>query len=98
MTQPPTLLHNPERLAGSEALVTFYKTPQYGSWDPSIVSFVSFAIFFAMIVADAGYGIILALMTALLWKKLGETQAGQRGRNVLVDDRCLHDRVRYPVW
>ena len=53
--EPPTLLHNPERLAGSEALVTFYKTPQYGAWDPSIVSFVSFALFFAMIVADAGY-------------------------------------------
>ena len=81
--EPPTLLHNPERLAGSEALVTFYKTPQYGSWDPSIFSFVSFAIFFAMIVADAGYGIILALLTAFWWRKLGNTQGGRRGRSVL---------------
>lgn len=80
--EPPTLLHNPERLAGSEALVTFYKTPQYGSWDPSIVSFVSFAIFFAMIVADAGYGIILALLAAFLWRKLGNTAGGRRGRNI----------------
>ena len=81
--EPPTLLHNPERLAGSAALVTFYKTPQYGSWDPSIFSFVSFAIFFAMIVADAGYGIILALLTAFWWRKLNNTQGGRRGRNVL---------------
>ena len=81
---PPTLLHNAEGLAGSEALVTFYKTPQYGSWDPSIVSFVSFAIFFAMIIADAGYGIVFALLTAFLWKKLGATQGGRRGRNMLV--------------
>ena len=81
--EPPTLLHNPEGLAGSEALVTFYKTPQYGSWDPSIISFVSFAIFFAMIVADAGYGIVLALLTAFVWKSLGRTQSGRRGRNLL---------------
>jgi len=81
---PPTLLHNAEGIAGSEALVTFYKTPQYGSWDPSIVSFVSFAIFFAMIIADAAYGIVFALLTAFLWKKLGATQGGRRGRNMLV--------------
>ncbi len=81
--EPPTLLHNPEGLAGSEALVTFYKTPRYGSWDPSIFSFVSFAIFFAMIVADAGYGIILALLMAFWWRKLGNTPGGRRGRNVL---------------
>ena len=81
---PPTLLHNAEGLSGSEALVTFYKTPQYGSWDPSIVSFVSFAIFFAMIIADAGYGFVFALLTAYLWKKLGATQGGQRGRNMLI--------------
>jgi V/A-type H+-transporting ATPase subunit I len=80
--EPPTLLHNPERLAGSEGLVTFYKTPVYRAWDPSIVSFVSFAIFFAMIVADAGYGIIFALLTACFWRKLGTTEGGRRGRNV----------------
>ena len=75
--EPPTLLHNREALAGSEALVTFYKTPQYAAWDPSIVSFVSFAIFFAMIVADAGYGIVLAVLLALMWGKLGLATAGQ---------------------
>ena len=82
--KPPTLLHNPESLAGSEALVTFYKTPEYRSWDPSIISYISFAIFFAMILADAGYGILLALIAARFWKKMGQTQGGRRGRNVLV--------------
>jgi V/A-type H+-transporting ATPase subunit I len=81
--QPPTLLENPERLAGSESLVTFYKTPQYGSWDPSIVASISFAIFFAMIVADAGYGMVMVLLTLYLWKRMGKTRAGRRGRNVL---------------
>ena len=81
--EPPTLLHNPERVAGGEALVTFYKTPEYRSWDPSIVAYASFAIFFAMIIADAGYGLVLACLAAYLWKKMGRTQGGRRGRNVL---------------
>ena len=81
--QPPTLLNHAERVAGSEALVTFYKTPEYRSWDPSILAYISFAIFFAMIIADAGYGIALALLTCYLWKRMGQTQSGRRGRNVL---------------
>ena len=81
--EPPTLLDNPERLTGSEALVTFYKTPQYGSWDPSVISLVSFAVFFAMIVADAGYGLVLAITMAFLWRMLGNTQEGRRARFVL---------------
>lgn len=81
--EPPTLLDNPERFAGSESLVTFYKTPDYRAWDPSLVAYASFAIFFAMIMSDAGYGIILALLTAYLWKKMGLTRGGRRGRVVL---------------
>ncbi len=80
---PPTLLHNQEALAGSEGLVTFYKTPDYRAWDPSVFVFFSFAIFFAMIMADAGYGLILAAITAGLWRKLGASTSGRRTRNVL---------------
>ena len=80
---PPTLLHNPEHLVGSEALVTFYKTPKYQSWDPSILAYFSFAIFFAIIIADAGYGFVLALLTGYFWRQMGKTQSGRRSRNVL---------------
>ena len=80
---PPTLLENPESMAGSEALVTFYKTPEYRSWDPSLLSYAFFALFFAMILADAGYGIILALLTSYFWKQMGQTRSGRRNRNVL---------------
>ncbi|MEM9656924.1 MAG: V-type ATP synthase subunit I [Planctomycetota bacterium] len=82
--KPPTLLHNPESVAGSEGLVTFYKTPEYASWDPSVLAYLSFAIFFAMIIADAGYGLIFALITACSWKKLSKTPKSRRVRNVLV--------------
>lgn len=81
--QPPTLLQNPERVAGGEGLVTFYKTPDYRAWDPSAIAFISFALFFAMILADAGYAILLGVGLGLFWKKLGATVEGRRGRVVL---------------
>jgi len=80
---PPTLLQNPERVAGGEGLVTFYKTPGYRAWDPSIIAFISFALFFAMILADAGYAVVIGLIVAAFWKKLGATTEGKRGRIVL---------------
>lgn len=82
--QPPTLLRNSERTEGGENLVNFYKTPGYGSWDPSSVVLYSFAIFFAMIISDAGYGLVLALATAYLWKRLSSSAKGRRWRWVLV--------------
>ncbi|MGB5694742.1 MAG: hypothetical protein WBM46_03735 [Polyangiales bacterium] len=81
--EPPTLLRNSERAEGGEDLVNFYKTPGYRSWDPSGVVLYSFAIFFAMIISDAGYGLILALVVAHFWKRLSSSAAGRRWRWVL---------------
>jgi V/A-type H+-transporting ATPase subunit I len=68
--EPPTLLDNPVRLRGGEKLVTFYTTPGYGVWDPSLAVFISFVIFFAMIVSDAGYGLLLGFFWLLSRRKL----------------------------
>jgi V/A-type H+-transporting ATPase subunit I len=81
---PPTLLSNPGRTEGGEDLVTFYKTPGYGAWDPSSVVMFSFAVFFAMIVSDGGYGLLLALPLVRFWKRLGGSSAGLRWRWVLL--------------
>ncbi len=81
--KPPTLLRNTERREGGEDLVNFYKTPGYGSWDPSGVVLYSFAIFFAMIISDGGYGLILALIVSHYWTRLSESAAGRRWRWVL---------------
>ena len=80
---PPTLLDNPEQLAGGEGLVTFYKAPSYRAWDPSLVAYGSFAVFFAMILADAGYGLVIGLLVARYWKQMGQSRGGRRSRNVL---------------
>lgn len=78
--EPPTLFDNPPLLAGGEDLVRFYMTPGYRMWDPSAVVFVSFVVFFAMILSDAGYAGILGLILAWTWRKMGRSETGRRLR------------------
>lgn len=70
--EPPTMFSPSERLAGAQSLVTFYMTPGYFTWDPSVVVLLSFAVMFAMIVADAGYGLVLGLISLLFVRSMGQ--------------------------
>ncbi|WP_315854774.1 V-type ATPase 116kDa subunit family protein, partial [Alienimonas chondri] len=81
---PPTLLNNPDRLAGAEGCVTFYITPGYRAWDPTAVVYLSFALFFGMIVSDAAYGLVLGVGLFLFWGRLGATRSSRRFRNLAV--------------
>ena len=81
---PPTLMRNPSWLSAGEDLVTFYMTPGYRTWDPSAATFVSFSIFFAMILSDAGYAAVMAFFLMLKWKKLGSSTSGKRFRPLLL--------------
>lgn len=77
---PPTYLDNPPWLAAGEDLVNFYMTPGYRTWDPSQIVFVSFALFFAMILADAGYALLLGALLLASWRKMGASPGGRRFR------------------
>jgi V/A-type H+-transporting ATPase subunit I len=81
--QPPTLFRNPPALRGGEDLVTFYMTPGYWVWDPSSVVFFSFAVFFAMILADVGYALVLLAIVLAFSKRMGQSNAGSRWRTLL---------------
>ena len=78
--QPPTLFENPAPLQGGQDLVTFYMTPGYWVWDPSSVVFLSFAVFFAMILADVGYALLLGGIVLAYWKRMGRSDTGRRWR------------------
>jgi V/A-type H+-transporting ATPase subunit I len=77
---PPTYLDNPPWLAAGENLVNFYMTPGYRAWDPSQIVFFSFALFFAMILADAGYALLLGIVLLFFWRKMGASPSGRRFR------------------
>jgi len=79
---PPTLLHAPALLAAGQQLVRFYVTPGYGQWDPSTFVFVSFVAFFALILADAGYAMVLGVLVVLFWRSLSRTHNRRRMRNL----------------
>ncbi len=80
--RPPTLLENPEAVAGGADLVSFYQTPAYSTWDPSTIVLFSFSLFFAMILGDAGYGLLLAGLLGVFWKRLGASEIGLRMRSL----------------
>lgn len=77
---PPTLLDNPPALGGGEEVVRFYQVPGYRAWDPSRVVFFSFATFFALILSDAGYALLLAAVLAFYWGRMGASETGRRLR------------------
>jgi V/A-type H+-transporting ATPase subunit I len=80
---PPTVLANRPVLAAGENLVQFYQVPNYWGWDSSATVFVSFCLFFAMILADAGYAALLGLGLAYYWKRMGSSETGLRFRRLL---------------
>ncbi|MGY6274922.1 V-type ATP synthase subunit I [Methylomonas sp. MgM2] len=82
---PPTLLENPAQFAGGEDLVNFYQTPSYQGWDPSIMVFLSFTLFFAIILSDAGYALVFGILLAFKWGKLGANIKGRRLRTLAIN-------------
>jgi V/A-type H+-transporting ATPase subunit I len=80
---PPVLFHNKPAVQPGEDLLSFYQLPGYRDWDPSGVVYFSFAVFFAMIMADAGYAAVIGSITALLWKRLGKSASSRRARKML---------------
>ncbi|HET8698901.1 MAG TPA: V-type ATP synthase subunit I [Gammaproteobacteria bacterium] len=82
--EPPTLLENPPAWRGGEGLVTFYTTPAYDAWDPSKSVLLAFAVFFAIILADAGYGLVLGVILLALWKRLGTSSGGRSLRSLML--------------
>ncbi len=79
---PPTLLENPEQLSAGEDLVGFYQTPGYWDWDPAVPVFFSFALFFAMIMSDAGYAALLGVVLLANWHRIGKSRTGKHMRTL----------------
>lgn len=60
--EPPVLLQNPKPVQPFELLTNLFSTPSYKEIDPTLALFVIFPIFFALMVGDLGYGVILVLV------------------------------------
>jgi V/A-type H+-transporting ATPase subunit I len=58
--EPPTLISPAPLFAAGKDVVAFYMTPGYRTWDPSTIVLLSASLFFAIILADAAYGLLLS--------------------------------------
>ncbi|MEG0766529.1 MAG: V-type ATPase 116kDa subunit family protein, partial [Clostridia bacterium] len=59
---PPTLLANRPVIAPFEAVVSNYSMPAPYGLDPTFIMAPFFACFFGMMVSDAGYGLLMAVL------------------------------------
>jgi V/A-type H+/Na+-transporting ATPase subunit I len=65
----PVLLSNKRTFDSGEDLVQVYSQPNYNDFDPSGIVLYCFAVFYGMIIGDAGYGLVSLALTAFLhWK------------------------------
>ena len=75
---PPVLLHNPSVFAPFESVVTGFALPSPAGVDPTRVMMPFFACFFGMMVSDAGYGLMMALLVPLLIKIMKPSASGRK--------------------
>lgn len=72
----PTYLENKGGARLGEDLINIYDTPSTEDRDPSLWVFIAFGIFFSMIIADAGYGLLLLAISLWLYFKYGRKKGG----------------------
>lgn len=66
----PTLIKNPKWISIINPVFKFMNTiPGYSEYDISLWFLVFFSLFFAMLIGDAGYGVLFALVTFLARRK-----------------------------
>lgn len=81
---PPTLMRNPKWIQSILDIIKIYATPGYKEWDPSFLVYCAFAVFFAMIVGDGGYGLAILGLTLYFRNAMKKSEAGQRVYRLLL--------------
>lgn len=65
----PIEMENPSIAKPFELLIDTFATPKYKEIDPSSILFITFPLFYAIMLGDVGYGIIVAAMAYFITKK-----------------------------
>ncbi|XVG99569.1 V-type ATP synthase subunit I [Eubacteriales bacterium KG127] len=65
----PVLIENPGFATPFEAVTEMYSMPDYHGFDPTKYFAVFYAMFFGIMLSDAGYGIVITLCTYIALKK-----------------------------
>lgn len=79
----PVLLHNSGPVGAYEVVTMLYSTPRKSELDPTPFLAPFFFIFFGICLSDVGYGLILALLTFFVSRKLKLGGMGKQLINLL---------------
>ncbi len=80
----PIVLKNPPYFRPFELFTSLLPLPLYTSYDPTPFIGIFFPIFFGMILGDAGYGLILVIISAVLLKRYRKRQTVKDGAKILL--------------
>jgi V/A-type H+-transporting ATPase subunit I len=80
----PIVLKNPPYFKPFELFTGLLPLPAYTSYDPTPFIGIFFPLFFGMILGDAGYGLILVLVSAILIKKDRQHPMVRDGSRILL--------------
>ncbi|MCK4808739.1 MAG: V-type ATP synthase subunit I [Candidatus Aenigmarchaeota archaeon] len=71
-TEPPVKLDNPSFVKPFEKITRWFGLPKYGEIDPTMFIAVGFPIFFAIMLTDVAYGLILLAASVFAYFKTGD--------------------------
>ncbi len=80
----PIILKNPPYFKPFEIFTSLLPLPAYTSYDPTPFIGIFFPVFFGMILGDAGYGLLLAVLAAILKRKYRQQKFVRDGAAILL--------------
>ncbi|MBI2579245.1 MAG: hypothetical protein HYW26_06035 [Candidatus Aenigmarchaeota archaeon] len=80
----PTLLDNAAIVKPFEILTESYGMPPYNGFDPTLLLAVTFTLFFGIMFPDAGYGAVIAAMSALAYYITRKASRFARNLNIIL--------------
>ena len=80
----PIILKNPPYFKPFELFTSILPLPAYTSYDPTPFIGIFFPIFFGMILGDAGYGVLLGIISIFLMRKFRKTGMVRDGAKILL--------------
>ncbi len=72
--QVPTLLRNKGIFKNYEVLLSLFKPPTYGTYDPTVLVGIAFTFFYGFILGDILYGLVVIAFAWWLGKKFGHIE------------------------
>ena len=75
---PPVILRNNKFSSTVEGVLESYGLPQHGRADPTTIMSFFYVFFFGMMLSDAGYGLLMSIVTGIVLLKYKRIESGMK--------------------